>query len=71
MYEFLIITLDMLGKVMISYTAIRVHFRFWKEHKIDDRVFATMKSEQIVGLLGILFIIGAYILELLQLPLFQ
>lgn len=56
--------LDFVGKVMVSYTAIAVHHRFWKEHKIDDQVFDSMKKERIVGLLGIVFMLLGFVLEL-------
>lgn len=57
-------TLDTLGKIMVAYTAIRVHRRFWKEHKIDERVFQEMKSEQTIGIVGIIFIVAGYFLEI-------
>jgi len=57
-------TLDIIGKVMISFTAIMVHLRVRKEHRIDEKVFRDMKKEQIVGVLGIVFMIGAYIIKL-------
>ncbi len=54
--------LDVVGKVLVSWTAIAVHYRVRKEHKIDKRVFASMHREYVVGLIGILFIIvGSYI----------
>ena len=57
-------TLDVLGKLMVAYTAIRVHYRFRKEHKIDELVFKAMKREHFVGILGIIFIIIGYFLQL-------
>mgnify|MGYP001558108995 CR=1 FL=1 len=57
-------TLQTIGEVMVAYTAIMVHFRFWKEHKIDKDVFAVMKKEQTFGVIGIVFLIIGYILEL-------
>ncbi len=33
-------TLDLVGKVLVSYTVIAVHYRFRKEHKIDEAVFS-------------------------------
>jgi hypothetical protein len=52
--------LDAAGKIMVSYTVIRVHFRVWKEHQIDEKVFTAMKREQLVGIIGIaLIIIGS------------
>ncbi|PIR87008.1 MAG: hypothetical protein COU11_02135 [Candidatus Harrisonbacteria bacterium CG10_big_fil_rev_8_21_14_0_10_49_15] len=65
MYEFWATTLQFLGEVMIAYTAIMVHFRFWKEHKIDDKVFKVMRSEQTIGVLGILFLLAGYLINVL------
>ena len=49
-----------LGEVMVGFTAIMVHHRVWKEHKIDSKVFAEMKHERRVGMLGlVLIIVGA------------
>lgn len=42
--ELLGFTLDVIGKVMVAYTAIAVHRRVWKEHKIDKAVFSAMKN---------------------------
>ena len=39
-------TLDLFGKILISYTVIAVHHRFRKEHKVDEEVFEIMRKEQ-------------------------
>jgi len=57
-------TLDVVGKIMIAYTAIRVHHRFWKEHKVDEKVFSEMQRERLIGIFGIALIIIGYFLEL-------
>ena len=57
-------TLDLIGKILIAYTAIRVHFRVWKEHKIDEAVFTEMQTERRIGIIGIALIILGYLLEL-------
>jgi len=57
-------TLDIVGKVMIAFTAIMVHQRFWKEHKVDEKVFQTMRRERLVGIWGIVFIIAGFFLQL-------
>jgi len=59
---FLAHTLDVLGKLMVGFTAIAVHHRFLKEHKVDRRVFASMKREQMIGIIGMILIIIAYII---------
>lgn len=56
-------SLDSLGKIMIAFTVLRVHHRVWREHKMDKKVFAEMKTEQTIGILGILLIIAGFILQ--------
>lgn len=61
--EFLGSTLDVIGKVMVAYTAIRVHHRFWKEHKVDEKVFFEMQRERHIGIMGIVLLIIGYFLQ--------
>ncbi|MCH7551950.1 hypothetical protein IIB49_00955 [Patescibacteria group bacterium] len=61
--EFIGFTLDVLGKVMVAFTAIMVHYRFRKEHRIDERVFRSMRREQLLGIIGILLIILGFLLQ--------
>lgn len=56
--------LDVVGKIMVAYTAVMVHYRFWKEHRIDDRVFSTMRRERTAGLVGIILIVVGFLLRL-------
>jgi len=58
------LTSDVIGKVLIAYTAIRVHYRFRKEHKIDKKVFKAMRKEQNLGVLGIILIVIAYLIHM-------
>lgn len=53
----------MIGKVMVAYMAIRIHYRFRKEHRIDEKVFVTMRREQTIGIAGIALIVIGYTLE--------
>jgi hypothetical protein len=57
-------TVDVIGKVMIAYTALAVHYRVRKEHKIDNIVFSSMKKEHWIGVLGIILIVLGYFLRL-------
>ncbi len=57
-------TLDLIGKILVSYTAIAVHYRYRKEHKMDDYVFKMMKREQVIGVFGIALLILGYLLEI-------
>ena len=61
--EFIGFTLDVVGKVMVALTAIMVHRRFRKEHKIDERVFRAMRREQLLGVVGILLIVLGFLLQ--------
>lgn len=61
--EFIALTFDIIGKIMIAYTALKVHHRFRKEHRVDDMVFTAMKKEQTIGILGIVFIILGYLIH--------
>jgi len=62
--ELLGFTLDILGKVMIAFTALMVHHRFRKEHKVDERIFRSMRREQVIGVIGIALIIVGFLLQL-------
>ncbi|MBI4133031.1 hypothetical protein HY478_00295 [Candidatus Uhrbacteria bacterium] len=60
--HFIARTLEVLGEILIAYTALRVHLRVWREHKIDGRVFNEMRREQVVGILGILLLVVSYLI---------
>lgn len=57
-------TLDIIGKIMIAYTALAVHWHVRKEHKIDKAVLSAMKREKAIGMAGILFMIAGYIVHI-------
>jgi len=61
--EFIGLTLDVIGKIMISYTAVMIHYRFWQEHQVDEKVFTEMKRERYIGIAGITLIILGYLLQ--------
>lgn len=63
--EILSKTLEVAGTIIIGFMAIMVHYRFLHERKIDKKVFDAMKTEQILGALGIAMIIIGYILDLI------
>lgn len=65
MIEYIATTLDFIGKLLIAYTALRVHHRFLSEHRVDKLVFKAMKKEQRLGVLGIVFIVAGYFLQVL------
>lgn len=61
--EFIGFTVGTVGKVFISYTAIVVHRRFQKEHRVDEKLFEVMRRESIVGILGMILIVAGYFIE--------
>ncbi|MDP2734690.1 MAG: hypothetical protein Q8P12_00625 [bacterium] len=61
--EFLGFSLDVLGKIMIAFTALMVNYRFLKEHKVDERVFREMRREQVIGITGVGLIVLGYFLQ--------
>ena len=63
--EFIGQTVQVIGEVMIGITAIMVHRRVWKEHKINPVVYKEMQREQIVGVFGIMLLVGGYFIQLL------
>ena len=58
--------LHTLGEVMVGFTAIMVHHRVWKEHKIDKRVFEEMRKERQAGIVGLTFIVLGFILQMIH-----
>ncbi len=57
--------IDFLGKLLVSYTAVAVHYRFWKEHKMDEKLFREMHKEQYLGIVGIVLMTIGFTLEML------
>lgn len=56
-------SLDVMGKVLVAFMALRVHHRVWQEHKIDSAVFKAMRKERVVGMVGIGLILAGYLLQ--------
>jgi len=54
-------TLTLIGGILIAYAALRVHHRVLYEHKIDRVVFMTMRREQKIGVIGVLFLVLGFI----------
>ncbi len=55
-------SLRIVGEVFIGISVLLVHRRMMKDHKIDKKVIRDIKKEQMVGALGISFIIIGYLL---------
>lgn len=65
---FIPLFLDTVGSVLIGWAALRVHHRVMNEHTIDRRVLRTMRFEQQFGILGLVFVVLSFLLQLLELP---
>lgn len=58
-------TIDVIGKIMVAFTAIMVHHRFLEEHQVDEQVFKTMKRERYVGIVGMIMMVMGYVIEII------
>lgn len=56
-------TIQTFGELLIAYTVLRVHGRVRQEHKIDARVFAAMKREQVIGATGMMLIVVGWLVQ--------
>ncbi|MBU0625708.1 hypothetical protein KKF05_05200 [Patescibacteria group bacterium] len=57
--------MDVVGKILLSYTVLKVHRRMLKEHKMDKAVYREIKIEQLLGIIGICLMVGAYLIKIL------
>ena len=57
-------TFDFVGKILIAITALLVHKRIKKAHRINKKVLKEMRFEQSIGFSGIIVIVIGYILHL-------
>ena len=58
------LTIHTIGEIMVGFTAIMVHHRFWKEHKVDARVFDEMRRERGIGIIGIVLILIGFFIQM-------
>ncbi len=59
-------TFDVIGKILIGIAVLFVHGRILKKHRISNGVLKRMRKEQILGLLGIVFILIGYFIHILN-----
>lgn len=59
------LTIGIIGKVILGFTVMSVHWKIVKEHKIDRAVLTEMRRERNLAFLGIVFMIVGYVLELM------
>jgi hypothetical protein len=57
------LTLEFIGTILVAYAALKVHHRFLSEHKVDEKVFNSMKRERRLGVLGVVLVAIGYVLQ--------
>lgn len=63
--EFIGLTFEVVGSVLLGITILLVHRGLMKEKSVDKKVIREIQYEQILGVLGILFIITGYFIRVL------
>ena len=58
------LTLGMVGKVLLAIGVIMAHTEIAHEKRIDAEVIRSFKTELIITLLGVIFIVAGYFMEL-------
>jgi NhaP-type Na+/H+ or K+/H+ antiporter len=58
------LTIGMIGKVMVAAGVLIAHSELAHEKRVDKRVLKSFRTELILTLAGLLFIIGGYIMEI-------
>lgn len=56
-------TLELVGKLLVSWLAISVHHRVRHKHKINNQIFNTMRRESTLGIFGMALMILGYALR--------
>jgi uncharacterized membrane protein YidH (DUF202 family) len=62
-FSFLGLTLRTVGEIIIGLSIIRVHIRIMQEHKLDKKVYRSIRREKFWAVIGIILILVGYILE--------
>ncbi|PIP86739.1 hypothetical protein COV42_00735 [Candidatus Campbellbacteria bacterium CG11_big_fil_rev_8_21_14_0_20_44_21] len=53
-----------LGKVIIGLSVVAVHVRIMKEHKLDKKVYHSIRNEKFWGIVGVLLMVAGFFLEI-------
>ncbi len=56
--------METIGTLLIAYAALKVNYRFRKEHKVDEKVFLEMKHEHYLCIIGMTFVAIGFFLQL-------
>lgn len=57
--------LDLIGVILIAVSVIRVHSGIIHEHRIDQKVIREMKGERRYAIVGIIFILIGFALNII------
>jgi uncharacterized membrane protein YidH (DUF202 family) len=57
------LTLQTIGELIIGLSIVRVHVRIMQEHKLDKKVYRSIKREKFWAIIGIVLIIIGYTLK--------
>jgi len=57
------LTIKTIGEVIIGFSIISVHLRIVKEHKLDRKVYRSIRNEKFLSIIGIILILFGYFLE--------
>jgi hypothetical protein len=57
------LTIKTLGEVIIGLSVVSVHMRIMEEHKLDKRVYRSIRNEKFWGTIGVILIITGFSLE--------
>ncbi|MBT4857308.1 hypothetical protein HON52_03960 [Candidatus Uhrbacteria bacterium] len=55
--------LQTIGELALAYTVLRVHHGVMTEKHIDKKVILSMKSEQFIGMMGVILIIIGFLIR--------
>ena len=58
-------TLQVLGEILLGFAVIRVHWRMFSEHSIDDVVLRAIKREQNIAIVAILLLVAGYVIRII------
>lgn len=58
------LTVSVIGKVLLAVGVLLAHHKIAHEHRIDRAVLRTFRTEFVITLVGILLIVGGYLLEI-------
>jgi len=59
------LTIGIIGKILIGFSVVNVHWHVIKEKKIDKDVLWAMKRERWIAVVGVAFMVSGYLLEII------